>query len=60
MILMMLIFGTFIWYLGSVDYTNDIYNPTPVYVVEGGEAVMQCLFENSKLAWDVYTIAAEP
>jgi hypothetical protein len=33
--------------------TNDISNPTPVYVVEGGEAVLQCAFGSSKLNWQV-------
>jgi hypothetical protein len=29
-------------------------NPTPVYVVKGGEAVLQCEFESNRLAWNVY------
>ena len=40
--------------IGSVYCTNDISNPTPVYVVEGGEAVLQCGFESSRLRWMVY------
>ena len=40
--------------VGSVYCTNDISNPTPVYVVQGGEAVLQCRFENNGLNWRVY------
>ena len=49
-----------LWYLthfsciGSVYCTSVESNPTPVYVVEGGEAVLQCGFESSKLTWFVY------
>ena len=44
----------FIYYVGSVHCTNDESNPTPVYVVQGGEAVLQCGFESSRLGWQVY------
>ena len=40
--------------LGSIYCTSNISNPTPVYVVQGGEAVLQCGFESSRLAWRVY------
>jgi hypothetical protein len=40
--------------VGSVYCTNDISNPTPVYVVQDGEAVLQCAFESRKLTWQVY------
>ena len=40
--------------IGSVYCTNDVSNPTPVYVVQGGEAVLQCGFESSSLIWQVY------
>ena len=29
-------------------------NPTPVYVVDGSDSVLQCGFESSNLNWDVY------
>jgi hypothetical protein len=48
---MTLIFDTFIWCVGNVYCTSDESNPTPVYVVEGGEAVLQCGFESSRLIW---------
>ena len=54
MILMTLIFDTFIWCVGNVYCTSDESNPIPVYVVEGGEAVLQCGFESSRLVWCVY------
>jgi hypothetical protein len=54
MILMTLIFDTFIWCVDNVYCTSDESNPTPVYVVEGGEAVLQCGFESSRLVWCVY------
>ena len=41
--------------VGSVYCTNDISNPTPVYVVQGGEAVLQCGFESNRLSWRVYS-----
>ena len=34
--------------------TNDESNPTPVYVIQGGEAILQCDFESSSLSWHVY------
>jgi hypothetical protein len=34
--------------------TSDASNPTPVYVVQGGEAILQCGFESSRLTWCVY------
>ena len=37
-----------------MNCTRDISNPTPVYVVQGGEAVLQCGFESYRLDWDVY------
>jgi hypothetical protein len=40
--------------MGSVCCTSDESNPTPAYVVEGGEAVLQCEFENSSLIWQVF------
>ena len=40
--------------VGSVYCTNDISNPTPAYVVQDGEAVLQCAFESSRLSWRVY------
>ena len=40
--------------VGSVYCTSDVSNPTPVYVVEGGEAVLQCGFESSGHSWYVY------
>jgi hypothetical protein len=47
--LMTLIFNTFIWHVGSVYCISDILNPTPVYVVQGDDAVLQCGFESSSL-----------
>ena len=41
-------------FCGSVYCTSDINNPTQVYVVEGGEAVLQCGFGSSRLSWRVY------
>ena len=41
--------------VGSVYCTNDISNPTPVYVVQGGEAVLQCVFESNRLSWRVFS-----
>jgi hypothetical protein len=40
--------------VGSVNCASDISNPTPVYVVQGGEAVLQCGFEDRRLLWQVY------
>ena len=40
--------------VGGVYCTSDISNPTPVYVVQGGDAVPQCGFENNGLGWHVY------
>jgi hypothetical protein len=37
--------------LKSLSRTSDISNPNPVYVVQGGEAVLQCGFESKKLSW---------
>ena len=34
--------------------TSDVSNPTPVYVVQGREAVLQCGFESSSLTWYVH------
>ena len=51
---MTLIFDIFIKHVGSVYCTSEINNPTPVYVVEGGEAVLQCAFESSRLTWRVF------
>ena len=31
-------------------------NPTPVYVVKGGEAVLQCGFESSIMLWQMYNV----
>ena len=54
--LFFMIFNNFdIWhiflYIGSVYCTSDISNPTPVYVVEGGDAVLQCGFDSNGLSW---------
>jgi hypothetical protein len=38
----------------SVNCSSDISNPTPVYVVQGGEAVLQCGFESNFLDWYVH------
>ena len=51
---MTLIFDIFIQHVGSVSCTNNVLNPTSVYVVEGGEAVLECGFESSSMSWDVY------
>ena len=51
----MWIIGIFVF--GNIYCTSDISNPTPVYVVQGGEAVLQCGFESIKLVWDVYNSA---
>ena len=51
---MTLIFDTSIKSIGSVSCTHDISNPTPVYVVDGSDAVLQCGFESSNLNWDVF------
>ena len=40
--------------IGCVYCTSDASSSTPVYVVQDGEAVLQCGFENNKLAWYVY------
>jgi len=40
--------------VGGVYCTSDISNPTPVSVVQGGDAVPQCGFENNGLSWHVY------
>ena len=48
---MTLIFDTSIKYLGSVSCSYDISNPTPVYVVDGSDVVLQCGFESSNLNW---------
>jgi hypothetical protein len=52
--LMTLIFDTSIKSIGSVSCTYHISNPTPVYVVDGSDAVLQCGFESSNLNWDVF------
>jgi hypothetical protein len=52
--LMTLIFNTFIYCIGYVYCTSDASNPTPVYVVQGGKAILQCGFESSRLTWCVY------
>jgi hypothetical protein len=44
----------YFWHVGSVYCTSEIDNPTPLYVVEGREAVLQCGFESSRLSWRVY------
>jgi hypothetical protein len=51
---MTLIFDTSIKSIGSVSCTHDISNSTPVYVVDGSDAVLQCGFESSNLNWDVF------
>lgn len=45
---------TFIWRVGSVYCTIDESNPTPVYVLEDADDVLQCGFESSSLEWFVY------
>ena len=42
--------------IGNASCTNDVSNPTAVYVVQGGKAVLQCEFESSKLLWRVYNV----
>ena len=59
MILMTFILDTFIYCIGSVYCTSDESNPTPVHVVEGGEAVLQCEFGSSKFTWQVYSDITE-
>ena len=51
--LMTLILKHFIWCIGNVYCTNSVSNPTPVYVVQGSDAVLQCGFD-SILDWYVY------
>ena len=51
---MTLIFDPFIYHLGNVYCTSDVSNPTPVYVVQGGDAVLQCGFESRSLIWQGY------
>ena len=46
------------FYFGSISCTYDISNPTPVYVVQGGEAVLQCAFESRSLTWRVYNVGS--
>ena len=41
--------------LGSIYCTSDVSNPTPVYVVEGNTAVLQCGFESRGLTWKLFT-----
>ena len=41
-------------HVGSVYCTTDESNPTPVYVVEGNDAVLQCGFGSSSLNWRVH------
>jgi hypothetical protein len=36
--------------------TSDVSNPTPVYAIQGGDAVLQCGFEISSLNWVVYNV----
>jgi hypothetical protein len=43
-----------VYYVGKVHCTNDESNPTPVYVVQGGEAVLQCGLESNSLSWKIY------
>ena len=38
----------------NVYCTSDVSNPTPVYVVQGGEAVLQCGFDSNKMSWYIY------
>jgi hypothetical protein len=40
--------------VGGGYCTYDESNPTPVYVVQGSDAVLQCGFESSSLTWQVY------
>jgi hypothetical protein len=40
--------------IGSVYCTSVESNPTPIYVVEGGEAVLQCEFESIIVDWYVF------
>jgi hypothetical protein len=32
-----------------------IYSISPLYVVQGGEAVLQCEYESNRLIWEAYT-----
>jgi hypothetical protein len=39
----------------SVYCISDILNPTPVYVVQGDDAVLQCGFESISVLWEVHS-----
>ena len=41
-------------FIGNICCTNDESNPTPVCVVQGGEAVLQCECESNNTDWFVY------
>jgi hypothetical protein len=40
-------------FIGNICCTNDESKPTPVYVVQGGEAVLQCAFRSDDLSWNM-------
>jgi hypothetical protein len=44
----------FFFCVGSVNCTSDVSNSTPVYALQGGEAVLQCEYEGNRLIWEVY------
>jgi hypothetical protein len=44
--------------VGFVYCASDESKPTPVYVVVGGKAVLQCGCESSSLTWDVDNIGS--
>ena len=43
------------FFFGNIYCTSDISRPTPVYVVQGGEAILQCGFESNGLSWYAHT-----
>ena len=40
--------------VGSVYCTSDVSNPTPVYAVQDGDAVLQCGFKSSNMNWHMH------
>ena len=48
-------YNLYFLHVGSVYCTRDVSNPTAVYVVQGGEAVLQCGFESNNMIWQVYS-----
>ena len=39
--------------IGNICFTTGISNPTPVYVVQAGGAVIQCGLESKNLSWQL-------